>query len=302
MLEYVHASAAGTLVLRILSEASGLAVRVVEYAVREAYAVLLESVQFWGRIAAWWFALAFVKLRTAILETERFGYVSDTYDIFCIVEEPEGQAPYLPPTAVTAALDATLGLALFMVLAPCFFVIIVSLGLLAAQLAWVASQAAQLPGELAQEIVTARRWVRTSSRVDVSSASRLPDRYRRRAEKWQLDSFRQTECMFCWEEFTYTAAAPAAREDGKSSGGAAATTARGGAAAAATAENCSSCSDDDNATIRGSDSKPLRMLPCGHMFDEPCWELWVASRYAFQRQTCPICQKAAWGPYSSYDR
>ena len=47
----------------------------------------------------------------------------------------------------------------------------------------------------------------------------------------------------------------------------------------------------------GSDGKPLRLLRCGHAFDETCWSEWVASgRGAVDK--CPICQQDVGPPPS----
>merc|ERR1712226_448340 len=50
----------------------------------------------------------------------------------------------------------------------------------------------------------------------------------------------------------------------------------------------------------GSDGLPLRMLPCGHVFDETCWREWVDSEqvnHHFSNQNtsshrqCPVCRE-----------
>ena len=40
----------------------------------------------------------------------------------------------------------------------------------------------------------------------------------------------------------------------------------------------------------GSDSHPLKLLRCGHVFDEICWSAWITSGQA-NVQRCPICQQ-----------
>mmetsp|Transcript_2352 Transcript_2352/g.4797 ORF Transcript_2352/g.4797 Transcript_2352/m.4797 type:complete len:564 (+) Transcript_2352:95-1786(+) len=44
-----------------------------------------------------------------------------------------------------------------------------------------------------------------------------------------------------------------------------------------------------NPTI-GSDSKPIKLLRCGHVFDRTCWEQWVQSGQG-NVKTCPICKQ-----------
>lgn len=41
---------------------------------------------------------------------------------------------------------------------------------------------------------------------------------------------------------------------------------------------------------KGSDGLPLKLLRCGHVFDETCWNEWVTSGHGNVRR-CPICQQ-----------
>lgn len=43
--------------------------------------------------------------------------------------------------------------------------------------------------------------------------------------------------------------------------------------------------------LNGSDGQPLKMLRCGHVFDETCWRNWVNSGQASQIYKCPICRQ-----------
>merc|ERR1712226_1647114 len=47
-------------------------------------------------------------------------------------------------------------------------------------------------------------------------------------------------------------------------------------------------SQEQNPTI-GSDGRPIKLLRCGHVFDESCWEEWVESGQG-QVDKCPICK------------
>mmetsp|Transcript_5676 Transcript_5676/g.7459 ORF Transcript_5676/g.7459 Transcript_5676/m.7459 type:complete len:494 (-) Transcript_5676:1272-2753(-) len=40
---------------------------------------------------------------------------------------------------------------------------------------------------------------------------------------------------------------------------------------------------------KGSDGQPIKLLRCGHVFDESCWEEWVSSGQG-QVDKCPICK------------
>jgi hypothetical protein len=41
---------------------------------------------------------------------------------------------------------------------------------------------------------------------------------------------------------------------------------------------------------RGNDGRPLKMLRCGHVFDESCWKTWVNSGYG-NPCICPVCRQ-----------
>jgi len=41
---------------------------------------------------------------------------------------------------------------------------------------------------------------------------------------------------------------------------------------------------------RGTDGRPLKMLRCGHIFDESCWKTWVNSGYG-NPCNCPVCRQ-----------
>lgn len=47
--------------------------------------------------------------------------------------------------------------------------------------------------------------------------------------------------------------------------------------------------------ICGSDGQPLKLLRCGHVFDETCWSTWITSGQA-NVQRCPICQQDVGSP------
>jgi uncharacterized membrane protein YgcG len=52
--------------------------------------------------------------------------------------------------------------------------------------------------------------------------------------------------------------------------------------------------DASNVHTMGSDKLPLKLLRCGHVFDETCWNDWVC-RGAGNLDRCPICQQSV-GP------
>jgi len=42
--------------------------------------------------------------------------------------------------------------------------------------------------------------------------------------------------------------------------------------------------------LKGNDGRPVKMLRCGHIFDETCWKLWVNSGYG-NPCNCPVCRQ-----------
>eukprot|EP00540_Astrosyne_radiata_P005244 CAMPEP_0116824804 /NCGR_PEP_ID=MMETSP0418-20121206/1602_1 /TAXON_ID=1158023 /ORGANISM="Astrosyne radiata, Strain 13vi08-1A" /LENGTH=271 /DNA_ID=CAMNT_0004453219 /DNA_START=124 /DNA_END=939 /DNA_ORIENTATION=- len=52
--------------------------------------------------------------------------------------------------------------------------------------------------------------------------------------------------------------------------------------------------DDDNVQRKGSDGQPLKLLRCGHVFCETCWNEWVTTGQGNVRR-CPICQQDVGG-------
>lgn len=42
--------------------------------------------------------------------------------------------------------------------------------------------------------------------------------------------------------------------------------------------------------LRGNDGRPVKMLRCGHIFDETCWKLWVNSGHG-NPCNCPVCRQ-----------
>lgn len=42
--------------------------------------------------------------------------------------------------------------------------------------------------------------------------------------------------------------------------------------------------------VKGNDDRPLKMLRCGHVFDETCWKMWVNSGHG-NPCNCPVCRQ-----------
>ena len=55
------------------------------------------------------------------------------------------------------------------------------------------------------------------------------------------------------------------------------------------ATSCPICLESFKDTQTGSDDEPIRLLRCGHVFDETCWNEWVSSGQGHISK-CPICK------------
>ena len=42
--------------------------------------------------------------------------------------------------------------------------------------------------------------------------------------------------------------------------------------------------------LKGNDEKPVKLLRCGHIFDETCWKMWVDSGHG-NTMMCPVCRQ-----------
>lgn len=56
------------------------------------------------------------------------------------------------------------------------------------------------------------------------------------------------------------------------------------------ATSCPICLETFCSSTVGSDGQPIKLLRCGHVFDETCWSEWVTSGHGTVTK-CPICQK-----------
>lgn len=55
--------------------------------------------------------------------------------------------------------------------------------------------------------------------------------------------------------------------------------------------SCPICLEDFHSTTVGSDGLPVRLLRCGHVFDETCWRDWTTSARGSFGTSCPICRE-----------
>lgn len=55
------------------------------------------------------------------------------------------------------------------------------------------------------------------------------------------------------------------------------------------ATSCPICLENFASTTEGSDGNPLKLLRCGHVFDESCWAEWVSSGRGDVTK-CPVCR------------
>ena len=50
-------------------------------------------------------------------------------------------------------------------------------------------------------------------------------------------------------------------------------------------------SEIETLTRKGSDGLPLKLLRCGHVFDDTCWAEWISNGHHGKVDKCPICQQ-----------
>jgi uncharacterized membrane protein YgcG len=61
------------------------------------------------------------------------------------------------------------------------------------------------------------------------------------------------------------------------------------------ATSCPICLESFKSSTVGSDDQPIKLLRCGHVFDESCWSEWVSSGRGNVTK-CPICKIDIGGP------
>jgi uncharacterized membrane protein YgcG len=59
--------------------------------------------------------------------------------------------------------------------------------------------------------------------------------------------------------------------------------------------NCPICLEDFQSCCIGSDSKPIKILRCGHVFDESCFLEWITCGRGGDITKCPICRSDVGG-------
>ena len=59
--------------------------------------------------------------------------------------------------------------------------------------------------------------------------------------------------------------------------------------------NCPICLEDFQSCCIGSDSKPIKILRCGHVFDESCFLEWITYGHGGDITKCPICRSEVGG-------
>lgn len=62
------------------------------------------------------------------------------------------------------------------------------------------------------------------------------------------------------------------------------------------ATSCPICLESSKDSDTGSDDQPIRLLRCGHVFDEECYSQWIAGGRGNIRH-CPICKMDVGQPY-----
>ncbi len=121
-------------------------------------------------------------------------------------------------------------------------------------------------------------------------ASQLNQLDRTRAEALQ-GRYRSTSCPICLEDFQVKTSAPStsAGHDHEET----TESLKCKKDSHANLRHTSPTLDSDTSDMIGSDGLPLRLLRCGHVFDETCWAEWVDKGSSITR--CPICQQSVGG-------
>ena len=114
------------------------------------------------------------------------------------------------------------------------------------------------------------RWHRWQITEDMS---RLSQKEKIIARKLQID-YRCTACPICLEPFIKK---EPLKKNSKRDG-----------------ENKDGNSDSEQVAYIGSDGRPLKLLRCGHVFDQTCWKSWVSDGQG-NPYICPICRQNVGG-------
>jgi uncharacterized membrane protein YgcG len=112
-------------------------------------------------------------------------------------------------------------------------------------------------------VAVAARHEQRQRREYAAVASHLNELDRSRAEALQ-GRFQAKSCPICLESFMF-------------------------------ADDNPSSESNENETAplmcTGSDGLPLKLLRCGHVFDDTCWAEWISSGHHGKINKCPICQQ-----------
>jgi uncharacterized membrane protein YgcG len=135
-----------------------------------------------------------------------------------------------------------------------------------------------------KDILDRRHYARVSTHLN--------DLDRARAEALQ-GTFKCTSCPICLENFKKKACTVIHEHVGEEAETAAASSEESTPLVDSendpTTDGGESSSTDDE--LVGSDGLALRLLRCGHTFDETCWQEWISSGNSHSIHRCPICQQ-----------
>ena len=116
-------------------------------------------------------------------------------------------------------------------------------------------------------VFTSARRQRAQQRQYAAAAAHLDELERARAQALQ-GHFQMESCPICLEAF------PKEEQDGQEQ-----------------QQQQENANHHPTITTMGSDGQPIKLLRCGHCFDESCWAEWVNTGRG-QVDKCPVCQQS----------
>jgi len=117
--------------------------------------------------------------------------------------------------------------------------------------------------------------VRNQTRAYAMAQSHLNEIDRGRALALQ-DRYRSTSCPICLDDFQINGPVREPQSNDNSSYN--------------SEDHLDNNGSNNNQSMLGSDGLPVKLLRCGHIFDDTCWAEWVSSGSGDIRR-CPICQR-----------
>lgn len=136
-----------------------------------------------------------------------------------------------------------------------------------------------------KDILDRRHYARVSTQ--------LSDLDRARAEALQ-GTFKATSCPICLENFKKKECTVVHEHESEGEEAETAAASSEESTPLVDSEIDPTTAGDESSTddeLVGSDGLALKLLRCGHTFDETCWQEWISSGNSHSIHRCPICQQ-----------